>query len=121
MSMNLHVEGVRNAFVKVKGKKKTIVDRTKFSLWQTPTELTYEVLALPTIEQKVDTYLRWAESVCPPREEDVYDYSGPLDENFEYPVVGREMVYPAQQHAKELREWLKMCDDECYSVSFYTL
>ena len=49
MSMNLYVEGTRKATVKVKGKRKTITDSTKFSLWQTPTQLTYEVLELPTI------------------------------------------------------------------------
>ena len=56
MSMNLYVKGTRKATVVVKGKKKTIEDRTKFDLWQTPTKLTYEVLALPTLEQKVEAY-----------------------------------------------------------------
>ena len=67
MSMNLYVEGTRKATVKVKGKKKkAITDRTKFSLWQTLTELTYEVLALPTVEQQVKAYICWVDSAIKP-------------------------------------------------------
>ena len=121
MSMNLYVKGTRKATVVVKGKKKTIEDRTKFDLWQTPTKLTYEVLALPTLEQKVEAYIKWADSVSTPYEDNVYDYDGELNDDFEYPVIGRKMVYPAQDHARELRDWLRMCDDEDYTVNFYTL
>lgn len=121
MSMNLYVEGTRKATVKVKGKRKTITDSTKFSLWQTPTKLTYEVLALPTVEQQVKAYIRWADSVSKPYEDNIYDFSAPLDENFQYPVIGRKMVNPAQEHTAELREWLKMCEDEDYTVKFYTV
>ena len=121
MSMNLYVEGTRTATVKVKGKRKTITDRTKFSLWQTPTKLTYEVLALPTVEQQVKAYICWVDSVSEPYEDNVYDFSAPLDENFEYPVIGRKMVNPAQEHTVELHKWLKMCEDEDYTVEFYTV
>ena len=121
MSMNLYVEGTRKATVMVKGKEKTITDRTSFKLWQTPTKLTYEVLDLSTTEQKVEAYIKWANTVCDPYEEDIVDYNGPLDENLDYPVIGRKMVYPAQEHANEFREWLQMCDDEDYQVDFYTL
>lgn len=121
MSMNLYVEATRKATVVVKGKEKTITDRIKFNLWQTPTKLTYEVLDLPTTEQKVEAYIKWADSVCEPREEEVYDYNGQLDENFDYPVIGTKMVNPAQDHANEFREWLRHCDEEDFSVDFYAL
>lgn len=119
MSMNLYVEGTRKATVKVKGKKKAITDCTKFSLWQTPTELTYEVLALPTVEQQVKAYIEWAKSVGEPYEDNVYDYEAMPDENWEYPVIGRVMIDPAEEHAAEFRDWLKMCEDEDYAVKFY--
>lgn len=121
MSMNLYVRGVRKATVVVKGKKKTIEDTTSFGLWQTPTVLTCEVLALPTNELRVEAYIKWADSVSTPYEDNVYDYNGQLDENFDYPVIGRVMVYPAREHASDLRAWLRMCDDEDYTVEFYEL
>lgn len=93
MSMNLYVEGTRKATVTVKGKKKTFTDRTEFKLWQTPTKLTLQAMALPQNDQKVDAYVRWADSVT----ED------------------------AQEHVTSLREWLRMCDDEDFSVTFYSL
>lgn len=40
MSMNLYVEATRKATVKVKGRRKIIMDRVSFNLWQTPTEVT---------------------------------------------------------------------------------
>jgi hypothetical protein len=121
MSMNLYVQGNRKATVLVKGKKKTIKDTTDFKLWQTPTVLTNEVLAMSTTEAKVEAYVKWADSVTKPYEDNVYDYTGDLDDDFNYPVVGTKMVYPAQDHANELREWLRMCDDEDYTVEFYSL
>ncbi len=75
MSMNLYVEGTRTATVKVKGKRKTITNRTKFSLWQTPTKLTYEVLALPTVEQQVKAYICWVDSVSKPYEDIMFTTS----------------------------------------------
>ena len=120
MSMNLYIEGVREATVVVKGKKKTITDHIEFELWQTPTKLTYEVLNLPTIEQQVEAYIRWADTVSTPYEDDIYDWDHP-DENLDFPVIGRRMFYPAQEHANELRAWLQICDDEDYQVKFYTL
>ena len=102
--MNLYVDATRIATVKVKGERKTITDHTKFSLWQTPTKLTYEVLALPTVEQQAKAYICWVDCVSKPYEDNVYDFSAPLDENLEYPVIGRKMVNPAQEHTVELRE-----------------
>jgi hypothetical protein len=121
MSMNLYVEGTRKATVVVNGKKKPIIDRVSFPLWQTPTVLTNAVLALTTIDQQVNAYIKWVDSATSPVEENVYDYAGKLDENLEYPVIGRKTVYPAQEHANELRNWIQMCNDEEYSIKFYSL
>ena len=121
MSMNLYVEGTRKATVKVKGKTKSIVDRTVFGLWQTPTKVTYDILDLPTNEQKVEAYAKWAESAVKPYEADVYDYGDEMDDDFNYPVIGRQTINPAADHIAEFREWLQMCDDEDYTVAFYTV
>ena len=118
MSMNLYVEGTRKATVKVKGKRKTITDRVSFGLWQTPTEVTRQILSLPPVQQ-AEAYIEWAKSISEPYEDNVYDYEAMPDENWEYPVIGRVMVDPAEEHAAQFRDWLKMCDDEDYTVKFY--
>ena len=120
MSMNLYVDGTRAATVKVKGKRKTITDRTKFSLWQTPTEVTRQILSLVPAQQ-TEAYIEWAKSASEPYEDNVYDYEAMPDENWEYPVIDRVMVDPAEEHVAEFRDWLKMCDDEGYTVKFYTV
>ena len=122
MSMNLYVEGTRKATVKVKGKRKTITDRVSFGLWQTPTEATRQILSLPPVQQ-AEAYIEWAKSISEPYEDNVYDYEAMPDENWEYPVIGRVigrvMVDPSEEHTKEFRDWLKMCQDEEYTVKFY--
>ena len=118
MSMNLYVEGTRKATVKVKGKRKTIVDRVSFGLWQTPTEVTRQILSLVPVQQ-AEAYIGWAKSVSEPYEDSVYDYTANPDENWEYPVIGRVMVDPAEEHAVKFRDWLKMCRGEEYTVKFY--
>ena len=118
MSMNLYVEGTRKATVKVKGKRKTITDRVSFGLWQTPTEVTRQILRLVPAQQ-TEAYIEWAKSASESYEDNVYDYEAMPDENWEYPVIGRVMVDPAEEHVKEFRDWLKMCQDEEYTVKFY--
>ena len=58
MSMNLYVDGTRKATVKVKGKHKTITDRVSFGLWQTPTEVTRQILSLVPVQQAGTTFER---------------------------------------------------------------
>ena len=120
MSMNLYVEATRKATVKVKvkGKRKIITDRDSFDLWQTPTEVTRQILSLVPVQQ-AEAYIEWAKSASEPYEDNVYDYEAMPDENWEYPVIGRKMVDPAEEHAAEFRDWLKMCEDEDYTVKFY--
>ncbi len=121
MSMNLYVEATRKAWVKVKGKKKPIADRTTFDFWQTPTKLTYEILSLPNDQMRAEAYIRWADEVSRPYEENVYDYDGVLNEDFEYPVIGTRVVKDSDRHIAEFREWLQMCDNEDYNLHFYTI
>ena len=118
MSMNLYVEATRKATVKVKGKRKIIMDRVSFDLWQTPTEVTRQILSLVPVQQ-VEAYIEWAKSASEPYEDNVYDYEAMPDENWVFPVIGRKMIDPAEEHAAEFRDWLKMCEDEDYIVKFY--
>ena len=118
MSMNLYVEATRKATVKVKGKHKIITDRVSFDLWQTPTEVTRQILSLVPVQQ-AEAYIEWTKSVSESYEDNVYDYEATPDENWVFPVIGRVMIDPAEEHAVKFRDWLKMCDDEDYTVKFY--
>lgn len=122
MSMNLYIGATRKAFAfNAKGKKVTFTDRRNFACWQTPTEVTKNILNQKTEEEKVTAYIEWASSVCEPYEEDVYDYTAVPDENLDYPVIGRQMVNPAQEHGEKLREFLKEVQEEGFIVNFYML
>lgn len=122
MSMNLYIEATRKAYAfNKKGKKVSFNDRRTFACWQTPTRVTNEVLEKKTEQENIDAYIKWADSACEPHEEDVYDFNGELDENFEYPVIGKKMVNPAKEHANSLREFMRNCEEEGFKVNFYTL
>lgn len=122
MSMNLYVHGLRKAFAFNRfGKKVEFEDRRNFCLWQTPTELTYKILELKTVEEKIKAYIDWIYSVSSPREEIVYDYSANPNEDFNYPVIGKEIVNPAKEHEEQLKDFVKYADDEGFELEFYTL
>lgn len=118
MSMNLYVEGTRDALVLVKGREKTIVDRTSFSLWQTPTVVTQDILSRPSIKEKVEAYKQWARSQVEPYDEDVY-----ADDDIfcEREPIGTKLYDPCEEHFAELDKWLQYCHDEDYDVEFYEM
>lgn len=122
MSMNLYIEATRKAFAfNGKGKKVTFTDRRSFDCWQTPTSLTYDVLGKATEDEKIQAYIRWADSVSEPYTENIYDYNAQVNEDFEYPIIGSKVVNPAQEHANELRQFIAMCREEGFDINFYTL
>lgn len=122
MSMNLHIEATRKAFAfNAKKKKISFTDRRTFNCWQTPTNVTKEVLAKKSDDEKVKAYLDWAESICPGYEDNIYDYGAVMGEDLEYPVIGRKMVYPAKEHGKKLQDFLKNCHEEGFAVNFYMM
>lgn len=122
MSMNLYIEATRKAYaLNGKGKRVSFNDRRTFDCWQTPTKVTYDVLAKKTEQEKVETYVQWADSAVKPYEDNMYDFESGPDDNLDYPVIGRKMIYPAQEHANALREFLKDCHEEGFSVKFYTM
>lgn len=89
MSMNLYVERTRPAIVIVKGKKKRIVDRSSFNLWQTPTSITRAILRSG---DRTQAYIDWVNS-C---------------EN-EY----------GDDHIAEFRDWIRESEEEDFTITFY--
>ena len=91
MSMNLYVERTRPATVIVKGKKKQIVDRSSFDLWQTPTSITRAILSSG---DRAQAYIDWVDS-C---------------EN-EY----------GDNHIAEFRDWIRESEEEDFTITFYEI
>lgn len=61
MSLNLVLEAERTVYTK---SGRECVQRQKVDqIWQTPTNLTHEVIALPTFEEQLDAYCKWADGV----------------------------------------------------------
>ena len=89
MSMNLYVERTRPATVIVKGKKKRIVDRSSFNLWQTPTSITRAILSSG---DRAQAYIDWVDS-C---ENDYGD-----------------------EHISEFRDWIRESEEEDFTITFY--
>ena len=89
MSMNLYVERTRPATVIVKGKKKQIVDRSSFALWQTPTNITRAILRSG---ERAQAYIAWVNS---------------LDSDH------------GDTHIAEFSDWIRESEEEDFSIEFY--
>ena len=119
--MNLYVRGQREATVKVKGVTKVILDMCNFSLLQTPSAVTRKILALASTTEMIAAYCEWVKSTLDPYEEAIYDYDAIPDADFNYPIIGKQMVDPAQEHITEFLAWISFCNDEDYTVIFTTV
>ena len=89
MSMNLYVERTRPATVIVKGKKKQIVDRSSFNLWQTPTSITRAILRSG---DRAQAYIDWVDS------------------------CNNDCGY---DHISEFRDWIRDSEEEDFTITFY--
>ena len=89
MSMNLYVERTRPATVIGKGKKKRIVDRSSFNLWQTPTSITRAILRSG---DRAQAYIDWVDS------------------------CNNDCGY---DHISEFRDWIRESEEEDFTITFY--
>ena len=119
MSMNIKIDAVRKATVIVKGNPKIIEDRISFKCWQTPTDVSYKIAGQPTTDEQIAAYIKWVNDQACSYDEDVYDYTGKMDEDFNYPVIGKRTIHPNVSHIQHLVQWLIYCDDEDYVVKIY--
>jgi hypothetical protein len=87
--MNLYVERTRPATVIIKGKKKQIVDRSSFNLWQTPTNITCAILRSG---ERAQAYIDWVNSL----------------ENED-----------GDTHIAEFRDWIRESEEEDFTITFY--
>lgn len=113
MSMNLHVDAVRSVTVTKTGKAS--VQKISFGLWQTPTDVTYAILASPDDKQ---AYINWVRSYSSVEKYPIYADDDALGEG---EPIGYEEVNACEDHIRELEEWWKNCEDEGYEIEFFYL
>ena len=107
MSMNLHIEGTRPAFYQRRdGSIEEFETHVAFSLWQTPSKVTYDILDQPTFNQQLDAYCAWVLERSEDDEEPIYDWSQ-LDGNFDPKQTGTKIVNHGVNHIQDFRQWVE--------------
>lgn len=113
MSMNLHVQAKRPSKVIVKGIEQNSEERINFDLWQTPTKVTYDILAQ---DDKLQAYIEWIKSISEDRQwpiyadDDIFGKKGP---------IGFETINDGNIHIKLLMEWIKYCNIGDFTIEWY--
>jgi hypothetical protein len=121
MSMNLHIHGMLTVTGKVKGVMRTATEYRNFSCFQTPTVITNAVLDKSTQDEMVTEYTKWVMSVTSEKQEPIFDYEADMNDEFEYPIIGYQMVHSGKDHITELRKFIVECEEDGFDVEFYTL
>jgi hypothetical protein len=111
--MNLHVLGSRDVTINKTGKHS--VQITEFSLYQTPTKVTREILQS---SDKAQAYRNWVNSLREEIQETIY-----ADDDFfkEGEIVGYKTVCYEDEHLKDFDAFIKKCEEEGYELEFYEL
>ncbi len=96
MSLNLTLHAVALSTIHLKDGDFPRKIEEKIHLWQTPTEITNRVLALPSPEERLQAYKDWALTNDKVIEETVWDPEDPtlqvtLDEDFNHVVTGESV------------------------------
>lgn len=88
MSINLCLKAVRQIFTK---SGKEFQQTENFNLWQTPSDVTWAILANETFEDKLIAYGWW----CSSRQEEIYKTFHPLIKGADdkFPEVGEEFYF----------------------------
>lgn len=109
MSTNIHFIATREIRVVKTGMITT--QEIKFNEWQTPTRVTWEIMGSA---DRVQAYKDWILRECS-RDEEFPVYAE--DDIFgEGEPVGKEIYNAGKEHLAQFEEWLKMCDEEGYTV-----
>lgn len=117
MSHNLYICGKRTAVVKTHPHIE-FEDCINFSTHQTPTKITETILSVDSIEDQIDIYKKWVKSFLEPykipiyREDDIF---------CEYDPIDYQTYDPAQDHIKELNEFIEKCNTGFYKIECYCI
>jgi hypothetical protein len=112
MSTNIHfVAGRKITFKKKNGKRGGEIQTIYFNVWQTPTRITREITASA---DPMQAYKDWILTECSRDEEfPVYDDADIFGEG---EPIGKKIYNAGKEHVAQFEEWLKMCDEEGYTV-----
>ena len=87
MSTNIHFVAKRKiSFKKKNGKVATDIQTEYFAVWQTPTDVTYQIMAS---DDKMSAYLKWINS-----------FNSPY----------------APEHCENFKEWVKTKEEQGYTI-----
>ena len=111
MSMNLYVEAKLECIIAKTGE--TIFTTDEFDLYQTPTKITYKLLAE---NNTLEAYCDWVLSLFEDEEIDVYE---PEDFLHKKSPIGKRVVNYGKDHVKELKEWYTDLEDKGYKIEFF--
>ena len=112
MSMNIHISAERTVTVNKTGKQST--QQVSFDCYQTPTNVTYEILATPA---PIEAYKAWALSISKDDEEEVFA----ADDYMCDTPIGKKTVNYGKQHITELEAFVAECEAEGYEIEVYDL
>jgi hypothetical protein len=114
MSMNILITATRKVtFKKKNGKRGGEIQTVKFREWQTPTEITQEILAS---KDPAQAYIDWILRDCSVdvetpvfAEDDIWEQGEP---------VATTVFNPGKEHVEEFREWIKDVEDNGFTLRF---
>lgn len=108
MSTNIHFHAVRDIIVKTG--KQTTQEIIFEDVWRTSTHVTMEIIKGDPIQAYKDYIISQSED----QELPVYDEN---DIFCEYDPVGVDIYNAGKEHLAQFEEWLKMCDEEGFTVT----
>ncbi len=114
MSMNILITATRKVtFKKKNGRRGSEIQTVKFREWQTPTQITYDILAS---KDPAQTYIDWILRDCSlDIETPVY---APADIWEEDKPVGTRVWNAGKEHVAEFRAWIEQVEEDGFIVKY---
>ena len=110
MSMNIDICAERKVTYEVNGVTKTDIQEKDFGAWQTPTLVTYDILAQPN---PLQAYIDWVVGMRDVQKMPVYADD---DVFCQEEPIGFEDYCAADEHIQELKSWLEEMKRDGYTV-----
>jgi len=110
MSMNILIQATQQVQVIKTGKIRE--RRIQFSAWQTPTKITWDIV---NSSKPADVYKDWILANTEDQTEAVFAETDIWEDG---EPIGTKVVNLGKEHVAEFDDWLKMCEEEGFEVSF---
>jgi len=108
--MNILIEAQRQVQVLKTGK--IIEQRIQFPAWQTPTTITQDIICS---QHPASVFKGWVLSISEDQTVDVFAEDDDWEEG---EPIGTKIENFGKEHVAEFDDWLKMCEEEGFEVSF---